>query len=60
MKLPKKTEEAFDAEATLEEYHEDQRNTHVQGGTEGKDYDGEDEDHQPGMGGAHRMECANQ
>ena len=62
LKLPKKTSEEFDSEAILEEYHEDQRNTHVQGGTEayGNGSDDEDEGGRPGMGGAHRMECSNQ
>lgn len=61
LKAPKRKEEAFDAEHVLEEYNENQRNTHVQGGTEGNESDEEHEGH-PGMGGggAHRMECANQ
>jgi DnaJ family protein A protein 2 len=60
LKLPKKVEEKFDSEHILEEYTENQRNTHVQGGTEGNDSDEEQEGH-PGMGGAgHKMECANQ
>lgn len=61
LKAPKRKEEAFDTEHVLEEYNENQRNTHVQGGTEGNESDEEHEGH-PGMGGggAHRMECANQ
>lgn len=62
LKLPKKSEETCDEEHTLEEYHENQRNTHVQGGTEGNDSDEEHDGHpgMGGMGGGHRMECANQ
>lgn len=59
LKLPKRIEEDCDHEVTLEEYHENQRNTHVQGGTEGNDSE-EEQDGHPGMGGGHRMECANQ
>lgn len=61
LKLPKRADEAYDVEHTLEEYHESQRNTHVQGGTEGNDSEDEAEGH-GGMrgGGGHRMECANQ
>lgn len=60
LKAPKRKEEAFDTEHLLEEYSENQRNTHVQGGTEGNESD-EEHEGQPGMGGgAHRMECANQ
>jgi DnaJ family protein A protein 2 len=60
LKLPKVTNDGFDSEHVLETFHENQKNTHVQGGTEGNDSD-EDHDGHPGMGGgAHRMECANQ
>lgn len=59
LKLQKKQKEHFDSEVTLEEYHEDQRNIHVEGGTEGTYSENDDED-EPGVGGAHRMECANQ
>jgi len=61
LKLSKRKDEKADEEHILQEYHENQRNTHVQGGTEGNDSDEEHEGH-PGMGGGagHRMECANQ
>eukprot|EP00344_Euplotes_crassus_P007162 CAMPEP_0196994280 /NCGR_PEP_ID=MMETSP1380-20130617/591_1 /TAXON_ID=5936 /ORGANISM="Euplotes crassus, Strain CT5" /LENGTH=415 /DNA_ID=CAMNT_0042409609 /DNA_START=10 /DNA_END=1257 /DNA_ORIENTATION=+ len=58
LKAPKKSKDAFDTEAQLEKYNEDHRNTHVEGGTQGAD--SEEEDGHPGMGGGHRMECANQ
>lgn len=56
LKLPKKTAEAHDIEVTLEEYHDNQRNTHVQGGTEGNESDEDNEGHPGHGGGAHRME----
>ena len=59
LKAPKRSKEEFDSEHFLEEYHEHHRNTHVQGGTQGNDSEDENDDH-PGMGGGHRMECANQ
>jgi len=59
LKAPKRIEEDFDSEAVMEEYDEDHRNTHVQGGTQGNDSDEDHSDH-PAMGGGHRMECANQ
>jgi DnaJ homolog subfamily A member 2 len=59
LKLPKKKEEKADSEHILESYHESQRNTHVQGGTEGNESDEEHDGH-----GRHHgpttMECGNQ
>ena len=59
LKAPKKNKDEYDEEHYLEEYHENQRNTHVQGGTQGNDSDEEGDEHAH-MGGGHRMECANQ
>lgn len=61
LKVPKKDAEKCDSEVVLEEYHENQRNTHVQGGTEANNGSDDDEEGgHPGMGGGHRMECSNQ
>ena len=64
LKLQKKKEEKADTEVILQEYHENQRNTHVQGGTEGDESDEEQDGHphMRGHGGAGgpQMECANQ
>lgn len=59
LNLPKRMDEEAEHEVVLEEYVEDHRNTHVQGGTSGNESDEEHEGH-PGMGGGHRMECSNQ
>jgi DnaJ family protein A protein 2 len=59
LNLPAPMNEETDQEVTLEEFSEDQRNTHVQGGTSGNESD-EEQDGQPGGAGGHRMECANQ
>lgn len=59
--LSLKKPDAGDAETevTLEEFSEDQRNTHVQGGTHGNDSD-EEGDGYHDMAGGHQMKCANQ
>lgn len=59
LKPPKPSKDEFDTEVYLEKYHEHQRNSHHTGGTQGNDSE-EDEEGHPGMGGGHRMECANQ
>ena len=64
LKLPKVKEEKADTEVVLQEYHENQRNTHVQGGTEGDESEEEHDGHPhmrgPGGAGGAPMGVANQ
>ncbi len=56
-KAPENKETDVAETLTLEDYHDNQKNTHVQGGTEGNDSDEQDDD---GQGGQQRVQCAQQ